>query len=82
MRGQVPGTTRGRERTKSAINNTQASSYGSAKAWGPLDSKIGGGGGGRNRTIVRFISTKSNKSIFFQNLRGGWRRPPPAPDPM
>ena len=27
MRGQVPGTTRGRARTKSAINNTQTSGY-------------------------------------------------------
>ena len=27
MRGQVPGTTRNGERTKSAINNSQASGY-------------------------------------------------------
>ena len=27
VRGQVPGTTRGRARTKSAINNTQTSGY-------------------------------------------------------
>ena len=41
---------------------------------GPLNSKIGGG---ENRKKVRFIITKSNKSIFFPKSGGGGGRPQP-----
>ena len=54
------------------------------QSWGPLDPKIWGGLGGRNRQKVRFIITKIKKIHIFPKIWGGAAAPPapPAADPM